>query len=456
LAFDLTLVKTIFVVLMENRSFDNLLGHWGGSQGPLGVIDGIKNDPAWLRQVANRYHETAFAPFPLDDPYGAMDADPPHERANIATQLGTLSHDVFPMSGFVENYASADGAKCLTKEKPPPVMGYFGKDEAPVTNFFAEQFAVCDRWFASLPAGTQPNRLMAMAGFSGIDVNHNLGIQDQQLVYDWLNQHGISWRVYHQGIPFFALMPRWIPHVVAGDSFRLFERFYYDVMEETPDEFPKVVFIEPTYTDAPHILPSSDDHAPSGIKGGQGFLFEVYRALTRSTDLWRSSVMIVTYDEHGGFFDHVSPPLVPTPAPQGAAYPPFQSLGVRVPALVISPFVEPMTVHKGRLDHTSILRFLGERFRGGSDYSEAVNARPVGSVSDVLNCPGGREARSIDSVTAYLAKDQSNGGFLPGAQPSTSMQSAFSQALDNIRKHPAAHDKFGVLLNTFEPRTPGE
>jgi phospholipase C len=156
---------------------------------------------------------------------------------------------------------------------------------------------------------------------------------------------------------------------------------------------------------------------------------QVYRALKRSTDLWRSSVMIVTYDEHGGFFDHVSPPLVP----QGAQYPAFESLGVRVPAFVISPFVKPMTVHKERLDHTSILRFLGERFGGRSGYSELVNARPVGNISDVLNCPEGREDRSIDSVTAYLAKDPAGAGFLPGTQPSTSMQSAFSHALDNIR-----------------------
>jgi phospholipase C len=337
---------------------------------------------------------------------------------------------------------------------PPPVMGYFGKDEAPVTNFFAENFAVCDRWFASLPAGTQPNRLMAMAGFSGIDVNHNFGIPDQQLVHDWLSDRGINWRVYHQGIPFFALMPRWIPHIVGADRFRLFERFYDDVINE-PDEFPQVVFIEPTYTDSPHIFPSTDDHAPSGIKGGQGLLFEAYRALTRSEDLWRSSVMIVTYDEHGGFFDHVSPPLVQTYAPQGSQYAAFESLGVRVPALVISPFVKPMTVHKQRLGHTSILRFLGARFGGASGYSEIVNTRPVGSVGDVLDCPDGHEAPAIDSLTAYLAKDPANAGFLPGTQPSTSMQSAFAYALDNMRTHPVAQEKFGELMDKFASRAGG-
>ena len=80
-------------------------------------------------------------------------------------------------------------------------MGYFTKEQVPVTDFFAENFAVCDRWFSALPAGTQPNRLMAMSGFTNIDVNHK-PLPKQELLYDWLTKKGIRWRVYHQAFRF--------------------------------------------------------------------------------------------------------------------------------------------------------------------------------------------------------------------------------------------------------------
>ena len=94
--------------------------------------------------------------------------------------------------------------------------------------------------------------------------------------------------------------------------------------------------------------------------------------------------MIVTYDEHGSFFDHVRPPQIPTKPEAPANYPQFDTLGLRVPAIVISPFVKSGYVHKGVLDHTSILKFLGEKF-GDGHYSDLVDSRGVGSVSEVLD-----------------------------------------------------------------------
>ena len=166
-----------------------------------------------------------------------------------------------------------------------------------------------------------------------------------------------------------------------------------------------MIFIEPIYSDAPHVGPACDDHAPAGIKAGQEFLFEAYRALRRSRDVWRRSVMVVTYDEHGEFFDHVSPPAVVTEPPPNAFYTDrFESLGIRVPAMVISPFVKPGSVHHGVLDHTSILKFIGEVFGGGHGYSAAVDARPVGSVMDVLDNPaGGRPPPPPPPMTDYIA-----------------------------------------------------
>jgi phospholipase C len=155
-------------------------------------------------------------------------------------------------------------------------------------------------------------------------------------------------------------------------------------MQEEPDAtFPQVIFVEPTYTDAPHWGFPSDDHPPSSVAWGQAFLLKVYLGLATSKH-WPRSALVVTYDEHGGFFDHFSPIALRTNPPQAADYPPFESSGVRVPGMVISPFVDERTVFHDNLDNISILKLLGEKCGGGS-YSPAVTERKVQSLSEVFN-----------------------------------------------------------------------
>ncbi len=297
--------------------------------------------------------------------------DQPHERVNISQQLGKRKADgTYPMDGFI---ASAGGNS--------QVMQYYTPREIPITDFFARNFAFCDQWFAPLPAGTQPNRLITMSGYSLIDTNaHELAAQD--LVYKWLTDHQVKWRVYCEQIPFFSLMPHVWPEI-ASDKFRRFEQFATDIRDESDETFPQVIFVEPTYTDAPHWGFPSDDHPPSSVAWGQAFLLKVYLALVTSKR-WPKSALVLTYDEHGGFFDHVSPIALRTDPPQSAKYPPFESSGVRVPGMVISPFVEAGNVFHDCLDNTSILKLLGQKFGGGS-YSAAVDARPVRSLSEVFD-----------------------------------------------------------------------
>jgi len=449
---DLSLIKTIVVVMMENRSFDHMLGYL--SLAPYNwQVEGLKNTPAWQDQASSVYGTSKYPPFLLTDPYDLIDADPPHERDQIATQMGTAVNGVFPMNGFVINYANAKGAKPVNPDSQPPVMGYFTAEQVPVTDFFAQNFAICDHWFSSLPAGTQPNRLMAMSGFSKIDVNQ-VPLPDQELVYDWLTKNKIRWRVYHEGMPFFAMMLPWIPDLLTENHFRPLAQLYDDVQNEPPGEFPQVIFIEPTYTDCPHIGPSTDDHAPSAVKGGQEFLLEAYRCMTRVPDVWKGTVMVVTYDEHGGFFDHVSPPALRTDPPPGALYKTgFDTLGVRVPSFVISPFVTPKTVFNQLLDHTSILKFIGQKFGNGGSYSDLVNQRAVGSVLDVLSQSNPQPAPAIPSLVPYLQKQPAVAGFTPGTVPTAPIPQCFQIALDDIRTHPQnTKGKFDDLLAQFPPR----
>jgi phospholipase C len=180
---DLTRLETIIIVMMENRSFDHVLGYLSRSGGRADV-DGIKDD-AWCRAHENPGTLGSYPPFPLR----RMEIpDPPHERDSIAMQIGpTPGSDVW-MRGFVQSYA---------RRRPPPddeslVMGFHGAADVPMADFFASEFLVCDHWFSALPTSTQPNRLMAMSGETTRDVNAPFLLDDQPLVYDWLNDRGIS------------------------------------------------------------------------------------------------------------------------------------------------------------------------------------------------------------------------------------------------------------------------
>ncbi len=164
--------------------------------------------------------------------------------------------------------------------------------------------------------------------------------------------------------------------------------------------------------------------------------------------------MIVIYDEHGGFFDHVSPPAIRTDPPTGISYRGFETLGVRVPAFIISPFVKPKTVFNRILDHTSILKFIGRKFGDGEGYSELVDKRPVGNVSDILNEPNLRSAVAVPSLTQYLEKQTPSVGYIPGTAPNTPNKNAFKKALDAIEDHPdRPNGKFDHLLASFSTKT---
>jgi phospholipase C len=365
-------INTIIIVMMENRSFDHVLGYLSldGKD-----VNGLSADPTWQLNFTNLYGGKTYDIHALS-PSTQVFPDPPHDRAPISMQINTpCANGGCPeLGGFVASYA--------TRNPLPPdlsmVMGYYAADALPVYDFFAKNFTVCDSWFAPLPTGTQANRLMAMAGESAISDNVSGFLPEQSLAYDWLTAHGASWCVYQSGgfFPFFSLMPKWLPEIVtsltlplegSGGRFRRYSRFKADWTNSS--NLPQVIFIEPEYTDGPHRLPN-DDHPPTGVSAGQAFLADIYQTISAS-ERWNETLMIVTYDEHGGFFDHVSPLDIPTNV---AGYQ-FQTTGLRVPAFLISPYVVPGGVYSGDLDHTSILQLLAEKFNPGGTYSAPVSAR---------------------------------------------------------------------------------
>jgi len=370
-------IDHFIIVLMENRSFDHVLGYLSlpDANFPPG-LNGIRADAGWQDQYINECDGKAYPLHALTSTVQNI-YDPPHDSPYIKTQIQspTRGNRKAQMGGFAKSYSTAKPAPGDLS----PVMGYYKKDAVPTFDFLARNFAVCDRWFSSLPSGTQVNRLMAMAGESTIsdNVSSILKFPNQTLVYDWLNKNNIDWCSYQWGgFPFFTLMNIWREKILFSlndeDGLSRFRWYNWFAQQwKIGQAIPSVVFIEPEYTNSPFPLDPNDDHSPTGITKGQVFLGQIYNTLISNPRLWAKSMLIVTYDEHGGFFDH-EPPM---PVPFTAGNVRFETTGVRVPGFVVSPYVQPGMPNSRPLDHTSILSLLAERFTPGAAYSATVEER---------------------------------------------------------------------------------
>lgn len=429
---DLSLVDTIVIVMLENRSFDHMLGHLSFGVFANGTnVEGLKA-PLQRKEYENIFGAETYYPFTMKD--GALASDLPHERREVAMGLAQSAvSGQFTMSGFVKAYFEKT---TTNRTLTPDPMGFMTPADVPITRFFADNYAVCDHWFAPLPASTQPNRLMALSGNTRIDQTSGIFPPTDPLVIDWLEARGVRWRVYHCGISFFALLGRL---EIFGPNFRTVDRLAADVAHEAPGDFPQVIIVEPSYGDAPHIgsdLPN-DNHPPLPVAPGETFLRQVYEALTCNPDRWSKTVMIVAYDEHGGFFDHVPPPLIPyKPAANATFTEPFTSLGLRIPGLIVSPLVSSKSVFNKLLDHTSILQFIAEKFaQGKGGYSSSVEERRnrgIGSVAQALDLSSPR----TDIPSAPPAPLQAI-RFAGPAQSKSAMQQAFEDAAKQmVKDHP--------------------
>src|SRR3989441_10931213 len=337
-------IKTIVVVIMENRSFAHVLGslplpRHGGRADVAGLIT-LDTDP----RFANEYDQQISRPFPMAD--GPLLHDLPHGRREIAVQLA-VSGETPTMSGFVRAYVDASHS---IVEQPPP-LGYLTPDSVFMSDFLARNYLVCDHWFAPLPADTHPNRVMAFTGTATVDDTQSRIIPHRNLVFDWLTRRGVRWRAYHCGFSFFPLFGAFDP--ILGGNFHSMRQLASDIASDDDDEGPPVIFIEPEYGDSPvHFGLSPNGNPPPGpTRPGEHFLRDIYVALS-SSPRWAQTMLVVIHDEHGGVFDHVAPLPVKIPGPAGAPYP------------------EPVVTTRGRVAAGSGERRGGEegRSRGGPDH----------------------------------------------------------------------------------------
>jgi phospholipase C len=246
-----------------------------------------------------------------------MRFDPHHEVEWVAEQLQNGN------GGFVKNFSKMYPQS--TSKDRQCIMGYYPPGFLPGLHPLARHFTICDHWFSSLPGPTWPNRFMALTGTAkgrtnmpndGTHKNDLRGYfqQDQDTIFDRLNEKAIYWKCYFHDIPqSWVLRHQRQPHNVA--RYFYIDEFLADANGHEAN-FPQFCFIEPDFMG----ITGNDDHPPHDIMKAQKLIADVYNALRANPELWRSTLLIVVYDEHGGFYDHVVPPkAVPPDGPPGIA-----------------------------------------------------------------------------------------------------------------------------------------
>jgi phospholipase C len=440
-------IDHIVVLMLENRSFDNVLG-WlydPENKSPFDQVPpGQKFEGVSGKRLCNPRPGSGdlftgdacvgkgtsmIDPFPdpnepYDDVYAQMYNDHTHPSP-IPNRTDSPS-----MGGFVINYASAIKAAGATKKgcsrilsslfrgnspmatDPGIIMNCYTPESLPVISTLANAYGVCDHWFSSVPTQTFPNRSFVHAATSSgyitngwktgphaWDIGYLLNKTDT--IYNLLSRAQVDWRIYYGG-PFLLcnallIQEKLWEFVPLNRHFFPMAQFLEDAKK--PGGLPSYTFIEPNMLCSRKYGPENDMHpafamtetgTATNVLYGEELILNVYKALVNSPD-WNSTLLVITFDEHGGCYDHV-----PTPPP--AATPPddlallsgqpgysgfdFKRYGVRVPAVLVSPWIKQGTVCNTVFDHTSILKTVSNRWLGGQYLTE--RDRNATDLSEIL------------------------------------------------------------------------
>ena len=370
-------IEHVIVLMMENRSFDHIFGFRAGVNGLLGNEYNLL-DPSKPPSNTNReYFVSNGAPYAVLAGQG-----PAHSVHATNYQLCNNVEGPGPKrratnNGFVRNYADAlhnDRVPNPGPEVIQVVMDAFAPARLPSINALADAFCLCDNWHAEVPGPTQPNRLyMHAATSAGLAHNVWTDVFDLTTIYNHLEDAGFTWAVYsfdRNDLRAFSKIN------TRNENFKQFQdSFRADVQAGALADY---VFIEPRFLNSKNSGHATgglanSQHPPEDARYGDNLIADVYEALRSNPHLWAKSALIVTYDEHGGFYDHVVPPSHGIPNPDGLTSPTpkdpswaptfkFNRLGLRVPAVIASPWVRAGRIDSTRYQHTSVLATLKKIF----------------------------------------------------------------------------------------------
>jgi phospholipase C len=309
---------------MENRSFDHFMGWLPGANGPHPSFAYTDNGGA------------SHAIFPLTPDYqGCTHPDPDHSYAGGRIEYNGGACDGWLRAGQNDLYS----------------IGFYTQADLAFLGAAAPAWTACDNYFAAIMGPTYSNRIYQHAAETDRFDDSLLPISTLPTIWDRLAGHSLSARYYFSDFPFLALWgTKYIP------ISRPIADFFADAASGS---LPSVCFVEPRFIGEQQGL-SGDDHPHADIRNGEAFLDSVYQAITASPN-WPNTVMVINFDEWGGFFDHVAPETAPVP-PADAALGSDGLRGFRVPALIISPWSPRGAVTHRLYDHTSVLKMIEWRW----------------------------------------------------------------------------------------------
>jgi phospholipase C len=355
------------------------------------------------------------------------------------------------MNGFVSNYLDQKGLHPSLNYDPNSVMHYFMPDQVPVLRDLATHFAVCDHWFASAPCQTWPNRWFVHTATADRHENNDpIHFPDVPTIFNRLEEAGIDdWKIYFHDM---AQAHTLLQLFLLGGHFHSYRQFQIDC--ETGD-LPAYSFIEPQYY-ADLLNPENDQHPPSVVTLGEQLIADVYNCIRKSS-VWPKTLLIITYDEHGGCYDHVPPPPAVSPEPPNAGQNfAFNRYGVRVPAVIVSPYVPPGTIFGKSspvpFDHTSIIATVRKRFKITTPLT-ARDARAP-DLDSVLTLPGPTNM-GPPSVKALLYTPSPRAAAAAQTMPLNGMQKAMVGLAANLPNTPGADLQTHLAaLRTTGPQPP--
>jgi phospholipase C len=399
-------VDHIVVLMLENRSFDQMLGYLSLPEG-----DGpLRSDVDGLTGPDSNYNEYQGTRYPIE-PFGTAglvnSQDPDHSGAAVERQMAD------GMGGFVANYVATRNP-AATAPKPGDPMRYQTADNVPVFDFLAKEFAICDRWFCSVPGSTWPNRIASLAGEAREKDNRDLPLYDRRSFVRSLPD-SVSWRWYSSDPGSLRLVDC---HYRVGhtDNFAHVEKptavqpatLYGDIRDEA---LPDVAWIDPNFVDLGGFSGADDDHPPTDPMAAQSFVLKIYNMLRSRPRLWEKTLLAIVYDEHGGFYDHRHPgDGLPREFTERAE---FGSFGPRVPALVVSPFVKRGAAYGSAqgddlrflFDHTSLIKTIMLRFAGGDYSGLPARVASAAHLGHLLTEGSPREAPRVPGASVDLVTD---------------------------------------------------
>jgi phospholipase C len=368
-------LKHIVVLMMENRSFDHMLGGLNKKDPRIVGLSGNEANPDTTGEMVKVQPNAVFQ--------GQLDHDPDHHFPGVDLQIygGDMSPTRKPtMNGFVKSYATQG----TSVSGSHAIMNYFPPEKLPILSTLATEYALFNGWFSSIPGPTICNRAFAHYGtsFGNVDMNMFYITDPIPSVYERMLKAGHAAKIYYYDQQSSTME---IVNLL-NDQPALFATYDQFVADCEGDTLPEYSFIEPNYSDHPgpgggQIL-ASDQHPDHNVKAGEGFIAMVYNAVRTNPKIWETTALLIVYDEHGGLYDHVPPPActadgytAPAAATQTGTPFAFDRLGIRVPAILVSPYIPRNTVIPGTEDaasgrifeHASIPATVTDHFLGSYD-----------------------------------------------------------------------------------------